>query len=53
MYFPILLQFNLPEAIRRSGKSGRDFEEPRNDEAFKNQFKELKFDLDEVARIVS
>ena len=25
---------------------------PRNDEAFKNQFKELKFDLDEAVRIL-
>jgi hypothetical protein len=39
---------NLPEVIRLRG---RDFV-PRNDEAFKNQFKELKFDLDEAVRIL-
>src|SRR5204863_532619 len=37
-YLPILLRDNLPEVIRLRG---RDFV-PRNDEAFKNQFKELK-----------
>lgn len=47
-YLPILLRANLPEAIRLRG---RDFV-PRNDEAFKNQFKELKFDLDEAMRIL-
>jgi hypothetical protein len=47
-YLPILLRDNLPEMI---GLRGRDFV-PRNDEAFKNQFKELKFDLDEVVRIL-
>jgi hypothetical protein len=31
---------------------GRDFV-PKNDESFKNQFKELKFDLDEAVRILS
>ena len=36
-YLPILLRDNLPEVIRLRG---RDFV-PRNDEAFKNQFKEL------------
>ena len=47
-YLPILLRDNLPEIIRLRG---RDFV-PRNDEAFKNQFKELKFDLDEAVRIL-
>src|SRR5271170_7384625 len=47
-YLPILLRENLSEVIRLRG---RDFV-PRNDEAFKNQFKELKFDLDEVVRIL-
>jgi hypothetical protein len=47
-YLPILLRDNLPEVIRLRG---RDFV-PRNDEAFKNQFKELKFDLDEAVRIL-
>jgi hypothetical protein len=47
-YLPILLRGNLPEVIRLRG---RDFV-PRNDEAFKNQFKELKFDLDEAVRIL-
>jgi hypothetical protein len=47
-YLPILLRDNLPEVIRFRG---RDFV-PRNDEAFKNQFKELKFDLDEAMRIL-
>ncbi len=47
-YLPILLRENLPEVIRLRG---RDFV-PRNDEAFKNQFKELKFDLDEAVRIL-
>jgi hypothetical protein len=47
-YLPILLRDNLPEVIR---PRGRDFV-PRNDDAFKNQFKELKFDLDEAARIL-
>jgi hypothetical protein len=47
-YLPILLRNNLPEVIRLRG---RDFV-PRNDEAFKNQFKELKFDLDETVRIL-
>src|SRR5438876_10158964 len=40
---------NLPEVIRLRG---RDFV-PRNDEACKNQFKELKFDLDEAVRILN
>ena len=47
-YLPILLRDNLPEVIRLRG---RDFV-PRNDEAFKNQFKDLKFDLDEAVRIL-
>ena len=47
-YLPILLRDNLPEVIRLRG---RDFV-PRNDEVFKNQFKELKFDLDEAVRIL-
>jgi hypothetical protein len=47
-YLPILLRDNLPEVIRLRG---RDFV-PRNDDAFKNQFKELKFDLDEAVRIL-
>ena len=47
-YLPILLRDNLPEVIRLRG---RDFV-PRNDEAFKTQFKELKFDLDEAVRIL-
>ena len=47
-YLPLLLRDNLPEVIRLRG---RDFV-PRNDEAFKNQFKELKFDLDEAVRIL-
>ena len=47
-YLPILLRDNLPEVIRLRG---RDFV-PRNDEAFKNQFQELKFDLDEVVRVL-
>lgn len=47
-YLPILLRDNLPEVIRLRG---RDFV-PRNDEAFKSQFKELKFDLDEAVRIL-
>src|SRR6266702_4348140 len=47
-YLPILLRDKLPEVIRLRG---RDFV-PRNDEAFKNQFKELKFDLDEAVRIL-
>ena len=47
-YLPILLRDNLPEVIRLRG---RDFV-PRNDEEFKNQFKNLKFDLDEAVRIL-
>jgi hypothetical protein len=47
-YLPALLRENLPEVIRLRG---RDFFS-RNDEAFKNQFKELKFDLDEAVRIL-
>jgi hypothetical protein len=47
-YLPILLRDNLPEVIRLRG---RNFV-PRNDEAFKNQFKELRFDLDEAVRIL-
>jgi len=47
-YLPILLRENLPEVIRLRG---RDFV-PKNDEAFKNQFKDLKFDLDEAVRIL-
>jgi hypothetical protein len=47
-YLPILLRNNLPEVIRLRG---RDFV-PKNDEAFKHQFKELKFDLDEAVRIL-
>jgi hypothetical protein len=47
-YLPILLRNNLPEVIRLRG---RDFV-PRNDEAFKNQFRELRFDLDEAVRIL-
>ena len=47
-YLPILLRDNLPEVI---GLRGRDFV-PRNDDAFKNQFKNLKFDLDEAIRIL-
>src|ERR1700733_9562713 len=47
-YLPILLRGNLPQVIRLRG---RDFV-PKNDEAFKNQFKELKFDLDEAVRIL-
>jgi hypothetical protein len=46
-YLPIFLGGNLPVIRLR----GRDFV-PRNDEAFKNQFKELKFDLDEAVRIL-
>lgn len=48
-YLPILLRNNLPEVIRLRG---RDFV-PKNDEAFKNQFKELKFDLDEAVRLLT
>jgi hypothetical protein len=48
-YLPILLRNNLPEVIRLRG---RDFV-PKGDDAFKNQFKELKFDLDEAVRILS
>lgn len=48
-YLPILLRDNLPEVIRLRG---RDFV-PKNDEAFKNQFKDLKFDLDEAVRILA
>jgi hypothetical protein len=48
-YLPTLLRNNLPEVIRLRG---RDFV-PRNDDAFKNQFKELKFDLDEAVRILT
>jgi hypothetical protein len=48
-YLSILLRTNLPEVIRLRG---RDFV-PRNDEQFKNQFKELKFDLDEAVRILT
>src|ERR1700740_159044 len=40
-YLPILLRANLPEVI---GLRGRDFV-PRDDEAFKTQFKDLKFNL--------
>ena len=47
-YLPILLRDNLPEVIRLRG---RDFV-PKNDEAIKNQFKDLKFDLDEAVRIL-
>jgi hypothetical protein len=47
-YLPLLLREHLPEVIRLRG---RDFV-PRNDESFKNQFKELKFDLDEAVRIL-
>lgn len=47
-YLPSLLRANLPEVIRLRG---RDFV-PRDDEAFKNQFKELKFTLDEAMRIL-
>jgi hypothetical protein len=47
-YLPSLLRDNLPEVIRLRG---RDFV-PRGDEAFKTQFKELKFDLDEAIRIL-
>jgi len=44
-----LLRNNLPEVIRLRGARFR----PRNDDAFKNQFKELKFDLDETVRILT
>lgn len=47
-YLPILLRDNLPEVIRLRG---RDFM-PKKDDAFKNQFKDLTFDLGEVARIL-
>jgi hypothetical protein len=47
-YLPSLLRENLPEVIRLRG---REFA-PRNDDAFKSQFKELKFDLDEAVRIL-
>jgi hypothetical protein len=47
-YLPTLLRANLPEVIRLRG---RDFV-PRDDEAFKNQFKDLKFSLDEAMRIL-
>lgn len=47
-YLPILLRDNLPQVIRLRG---RGFV-PKNDEAFKNQFKQLKFDLDEAVRIL-
>jgi hypothetical protein len=47
-YLPILLRANLPEVI---GLRGRDFV-PRDDEAFKTQFKDLKFNLDEAMRIL-
>ncbi len=47
-YLPILLRNNLPQVIHLRG---RDFA-PKNDEAFKNQFKDLKFDLDEAVRIL-
>ena len=40
-YLPILLRANLPEVI---GLRGRDFV-PRDDEAFRTHFKDLKFDL--------
>jgi hypothetical protein len=48
-YLPILLRITLPEIIRLRG---RDFV-PRGDEAFKSQFKDLKFDLDEAVRILT
>lgn len=47
-YLPILLRETLPEVIH---SRGRGFV-PKGDEAFKNQFKELKFDLDEAVRIL-
>jgi len=47
-YLPTLLRANLPEVI---GLRGRDFV-PRDDEAFKNHFKDLKFDLNEAMRIL-
>src|SRR5580692_247337 len=47
-YLPILLRSNLPEVI---GLRGRDFV-PRDDEAFRTHFKDLKFDLNEAMRIL-
>jgi hypothetical protein len=47
-YLPILLRGTLPEVI---GLRGRNFV-PKGDEAFKYQFKELKFDLDEAVRLL-
>jgi hypothetical protein len=47
-YLPILLSENLAEVIRLRG---RDFV-PKKDEQFKNQFRELRFDLDEAVRIL-
>src|SRR4029077_12979108 len=48
-YLPLLLREHLPEVIRLRG---RDFV-PKNDESIKNQFKNLAFTLDEVARILT
>ena len=48
-YLPILLRDNLPEVIRLRG---RDFV-PNKDEDIKNQFKNLTFSLDEVARLLN
>jgi len=47
-YLPSLLRNNLPEVIRLRG---RDFV-PKTDEDIKNQFRNLTFALDEVARIL-
>jgi len=47
-YLPILLRQTLPEVIQLRG---RDFV-PRGDESFKNQFKDLTFDLEEATRIL-
>jgi hypothetical protein len=47
-YLPSLLRNNLPEVIRLRG---RDFV-PKTDEDIKNQFRNLTFGLDEVARIL-
>ncbi len=47
-YLPILLRENLPGVIRLRGRAFV----PKNDEAFKNQFKELKFDLEEAVRLL-
>lgn len=48
-YLPILLRDNLPDVIRLRG---RDFV-PKKDEAIKNQFKNLTFELEEAVRILA